>query len=88
MCTIRLESINEKILLNNAVAELKEGNFPISKSLESEETSKQSLEKEFAEGSKDNTYRMIDKQHTYFAIVDTSVLVDQNPTLVIDLKTF
>ena len=49
-----LESIpNEKILLNNAVAELKEGNFPISKSLESEvNLVNKSLEKEFAEEAK------------------------------------
>ena len=86
-----LESIpNEKILLNNAVAELKEGNFPISKSLESEvNLVNKSLEKEFAEGSKDNTYRMIRVSNipTWPAIVDTSVLVDQNPnTVVIDLE--
>ena len=45
--------------------------------------------KEFAEGSKDNTYRMIRVSNipTWPAIVDTSVLVDQNPnTVVIDLE--
>ena len=64
-------------MLNNAVAELKEGNFPISKSLESEvNLVNKSLEKEFAEGSKDNTYRMIRVSNipTWPAIVDTSVL--------------
>ncbi len=86
-----LESVpNEKILLNNAVAELKAGNFPISKSLESEvNLVNKNLEKEFSEGSKDNTYRMIRVSNipTWPAIVDTSVLVDQNPnTVVIDLQ--
>ena len=69
---------------------LKEGNFPISKSLESEvHLVNKNLEKEFSEESKENTYKLIKLSNipTWPTIIDTSVLVDQNPnTVVIDIE--
>ena len=80
----------EKILINNALAELKGGDFPVSKSLESEvHLVNKNLEKRFSEESEENTEKLIKLGNipTWPTIIDTSVLVDQNPNaVVIDIE--